>query len=90
MTAVDASPAMVRRMTRRASAEGFGTRRAHGALARRSHSFAPGMAAMLDGLGHDRSAGLEAFVAELERDQGLGAIKLGTVAHMALAEKSRA
>ncbi len=90
MTAVDASPAMVRRMTRRASAEGFGTRRAHGALARRSHCLRARYGGDADGLGHDRSAGLEAFVAELERDQGLGAIKLGTVAQMALAEKSRA
>jgi SAM-dependent methyltransferase len=47
--------------------------------------FAPGLAALLDGLGPDRAAVLDRFVADLERDQGEGPVALGAVAHVALA-----
>ncbi len=47
--------------------------------------FAPGMAAMLDGLGRDRDAVLHRFQAALEDAQGLGAVTLGAVAHVAVA-----
>jgi SAM-dependent methyltransferase len=50
-------------------------------------AFAPGMAAMLGGLGGDRTRVLEAFVAALERDQGGGEIALSAVAHIGVGEK---
>lgn len=50
-----------------------------------SLGFAPGMAAMLDLLGPDRDAVLRHFRAALEDAQGLGAVTLGAVAHIAVA-----
>jgi len=47
--------------------------------------FAPGMAALLGGLGADRAAVEEAFVTALEADQGRGPVALGAVARIALA-----
>lgn len=47
--------------------------------------FAPGMAAMVDGLGPHRAAVLDAFVAALERDRGPGEIALTAVAHAGIA-----
>ncbi len=46
--------------------------------------FAPGMAAMLDALGPDRAAVLDAFTAGLVRDFGKGPVTLGAVAHLAI------
>ena len=48
-------------------------------------AFAPGMAAMVGGLGADRTAVLDAFVAGLERDQGRGEVVLSAVAHVGVA-----
>jgi ubiquinone/menaquinone biosynthesis C-methylase UbiE len=48
-------------------------------------AFAPGIAALLEGLGPDRPAVLDRFVADLERDQGKGPVALGAVAQIALA-----
>jgi SAM-dependent methyltransferase len=50
-------------------------------------AFAPGMAAMVGGLGADRAAVLDAFVAGLERDQGQAEIVLSAVAHVGVATK---
>ena len=50
-------------------------------------AFAPGMAAMVGGLGADRTAVLDAFVAGLERDQGRGEVVLSAVAHVGVATK---
>ena len=50
-----------------------------------SLGFAPGMAAMLDALGPDRDAVLHRFQAVLEAEQGMGAVALGAVAHIAVA-----
>lgn len=50
-----------------------------------SLDFAPGMAAMLDLLGPDLDAVLQHFRAALEDAQGLGAVTLGAVAHIAVA-----
>jgi SAM-dependent methyltransferase len=50
-------------------------------------AFAPGMAAMLDGLGADREPVLDAFVSALERNQGKGEIVLSAVAHIGIARK---
>jgi SAM-dependent methyltransferase len=50
-------------------------------------AFAPGMAAMVGGLGADRAAVLDAFVAALERDQGCGEVALSAVAHVAVATR---
>ena len=50
-------------------------------------AFAPGMAAMVGGLGGDRAAVLDAFVAGLERDQGQGEVVLTAVAHVGVATK---
>ena len=49
-----------------------------------SLGFAPGMAAMLEGLGPDRAAVLRHFRERLEADQGTGAVHLGAVAHVAV------
>lgn len=49
--------------------------------------FAPGMAALVGALGADRTAVLDAFVADLERDQGRGEINLVAVAQIGLASK---
>jgi len=49
--------------------------------------FAPGMAAMIAGLGPDRGAVLDAFVAGIESDQGKGEIALTAVAHAGIAVK---
>lgn len=43
-------------------------------------AFAPGMRAMLAGLGGRRDAVVERFVADLEQEQGRGRISLGAVA----------
>ena len=48
-----------------------------------SLAFAPGMAAMLDGLGEHRAAVLDQFATTLTADQGTGAVALGAVAHIA-------
>ncbi len=53
-----------------------------------SLGFAPGMAAMLDGLGADRAAVLQAFTTGLMRDFGEGPILLGAVAHLAIGERT--
>jgi SAM-dependent methyltransferase len=50
--------------------------------------FAPGMTAMMDGLGADRARVLDAFVAALERDQGSGEVVLSAVGHVGIAVKS--
>jgi SAM-dependent methyltransferase len=50
-------------------------------------AFAPGMAAMIGALGGDRAAVLDAFVADLERDQGRGQVALCAVAHVGFAAK---
>jgi cyclopropane fatty-acyl-phospholipid synthase-like methyltransferase len=50
-------------------------------------AFAPGMTAMMDGLGADRARVLDAFVTALERDQGQGEVALSAVAHAAIAAK---
>ena len=50
-----------------------------------SMAFAPGMAALLEALGPERDAVLSAFVDALEADQGSGAVRLGAVAHAAIA-----
>lgn len=47
--------------------------------------FAPGMAALLAGLGRDRTAVEVAFAAALEADQGEGPVALGAVAQIGLA-----
>lgn len=49
--------------------------------------FAPGMAAMLGGMGHDRAAILAHFVHALEAEQGTGPVALPAVAHIALATR---
>lgn len=48
-------------------------------------AFAPGMAAMLDGLGDRRAAVLARFVDDLERDQGRGQVRLPGVAFVGTA-----
>ena len=53
-------------------------------------AFAPGMAALAGGLGADRAAVLDAFVAALEADQGRGEIVLSAVAHVGVGVKSAA
>jgi len=50
-------------------------------------AFAPGMAAMVHGLGADRTLVLDAFVAALERDQGRGEVALSAIAHAGIATK---
>jgi ubiquinone/menaquinone biosynthesis C-methylase UbiE len=50
-------------------------------------AFAPGMSAMVSGLGADRVPVFEAFVSALERDQGKGEVALTAVAHVGLAVK---
>jgi SAM-dependent methyltransferase len=50
-------------------------------------AFAPGMAAMVAGLGADRAPVLDCFVAALERDQGRGQVALSAVAHVGLARR---
>ena len=52
--------------------------------------FAPGMAAMLDSLESDRDAVLDAFTRQLQADQGDGPVRLGAIAHAALAVRTRA
>jgi SAM-dependent methyltransferase len=51
-------------------------------------AFAPGMTAMVEGLGSDRTAVLDAFVAALEADQGENEVLLSAIAHVAVAEKT--
>ena len=50
-----------------------------------SLGFAPGMAAMLEQLGGTREAVLAQFRRDLEGAQGMGAVALGAVAHIAVA-----
>lgn len=50
-----------------------------------SLGFAPGMQALLDSLGPDRAAVLREFAGRLAEDQGAGPVRLGAVAHAALA-----
>lgn len=50
-----------------------------------SLGFAPGMQALLDLLGPDRPAVLREFAGQLVADQGSGPVRLGAVAHAALA-----
>lgn len=50
-------------------------------------AFAPGMAAMIEGLGPARNAVLQSFVSTLEADQGQGEIALSAVAFIGIAEK---
>jgi ubiquinone/menaquinone biosynthesis C-methylase UbiE len=50
-------------------------------------AFAPGMAAMIAGLGPDRAAVLKSFVSTLESDQGHGEIALSAVAFIGIAAK---
>ena len=50
-------------------------------------AFAPGMAAMVGGLGVDRGPVLDAFIAALEREQGRGEVALSAVAHVGFAVK---
>ena len=49
--------------------------------------FAPGMAAMIDALGADRTRVLETFVSALERDKGKGEVALVAVAQLGIATK---
>lgn len=51
-------------------------------------AFAPGLAALVAGLGSDFSAIMAAFVGALERDQGRGEVSLCAVAHIGTATKS--
>jgi ubiquinone/menaquinone biosynthesis C-methylase UbiE len=53
-------------------------------------AFAPGMSAMVEALGADRAAVLDAFISALERDQGRGEVALSAVAHVGLAVKPKA
>jgi predicted HD phosphohydrolase len=50
--------------------------------------FAPGMAALLDGLGDDRAAVEAAFADALEADQGVGPVALGAVAQIGVATRA--
>jgi ubiquinone/menaquinone biosynthesis C-methylase UbiE len=50
-----------------------------------SLGFAPGMQSLLDSLGPDRPAVLQEFIDRLAADQGPGPIRLGAVAHAAIA-----
>ena len=50
-------------------------------------AFAPGLSALLGGLGSDRNAVMTAFVAALERDQGRGEVNLCAIAHIGTATK---
>jgi SAM-dependent methyltransferase len=50
-------------------------------------AFAPGMTAMIDGLGPDRTRVLETFVAALEHDQGQDEVVVSAVAHIGIAAK---
>jgi len=50
-----------------------------------SLGFAPGMQSLLDSLGPDRPAVLREFARRLAADQGPGPVRLGAVAHAALA-----
>ncbi|WP_291295724.1 class I SAM-dependent methyltransferase [Elioraea sp.] len=50
--------------------------------------FAPGMAALLDGLGPDRTAVEAAFAEALEADQGVGPVALGAVAQIGVAMRT--
>lgn len=53
-----------------------------------SLAFAPGMAAMLDALGSDRHAVLDAFTAQLLADGHTGCVSLGAVAHVAIGDRT--
>jgi SAM-dependent methyltransferase len=52
-------------------------------------AFAPGMSAMLSGLGSKRDAVLQHFASTLERDQGTGEVALSAVAHVGIGVKPR-
>ena len=53
----------------------------------RNVAFAPGMSAMIQGLGNDREAVMQYFVNTLERDRGRGGVTLAAVAHVAIGVK---
>jgi SAM-dependent methyltransferase len=55
------------------------------ALLARNIDFAPGMAALMNGLGDDRNAVLEEFVNALQQDFGDGEVALGAVASLGIA-----
>jgi SAM-dependent methyltransferase len=50
-------------------------------------AFAPGMSAMLRGLGSERDAVLQYFASALEHDQGIGKVTLSAVAHVGIGIK---
>jgi len=53
-------------------------------------AFAPGMSAMIQGLGGERDAVLQHFVTALERDKGNGPVMLSAVAHVGIGVKPNA
>jgi hypothetical protein len=50
-------------------------------------AFAPGMAAMVRGLGSERNAVLQYFASTLERDRGLAEVTLSAIAHVGIGVK---
>ncbi len=54
----------------------------------RDLAFAPGLDALMAGLGADRPAVEAEFARALEADQGLGRVSLGAVAHVAVARRT--
>jgi SAM-dependent methyltransferase len=50
-------------------------------------AFAPGMSAMVQGLGGERDAVLQYFTSTLERDRGLGEVTLSAIAHVGIGVK---
>lgn len=50
-------------------------------------AFAPGLSAVVQGLGSDCQAVMDAFVVALERDQGQGEVSLSAVAQIGIAMK---
>ena len=53
-----------------------------------TNAFAPGLDALMAGLGADRPAVEAEFARALEADQGLGRVSLGAVAHVAVARRT--
>lgn len=54
----------------------------------RGLAFAPGLDALMAGLGADRAAVEAEFARALEADRGVGPVSLGAVAHMAVARRT--
>lgn len=54
----------------------------------RGLAFAPGLDALMAGLGADRAAVEAEFARALEADQGVGPVSLGAVAHVAIARRT--